>query len=92
MPSQIASHLDLQHVNVPKQIHAQIVEEVQKIPDVAQRPEDIIYPKPGEEDILKLKLYSNACHYLGTQKDRHPYSYTIPTIKKIQEHYRDKHT
>ena len=28
--------------------------------DVAQRPEDVIYPEPGEEDIPELKLYSNA--------------------------------
>ena len=35
VPSQIAGHLDLQYVNVPKQIRARIVEEVQKILDVA---------------------------------------------------------
>ena len=91
VPSQIAGHLDLQHVNVPKQIRARIVEEVQKIPDVAQRPEDVIYPEPGEEDIPELKLYSNACRCLGTRKDGHPCSYTVPTIKKIQEHCRDEH-
>ena len=91
MPSQIAGHLDLQYVNVPKQIRARIVEEVQKIPDMTQRPKDIIYLEPGKEDIPKLKLYSNACRYLGTRKDGHLCSYTVLTIKKIQEHCRDKY-
>ena len=59
---------------------------------MAQRPEDVIYPELGEEDIPELKLYFNVCRCLETRKDRHPCLYTVPTIKKIQEHCRDEHT
>ena len=91
VPSQVAGHLDLQHANVPKQIRARIVEVAQNIPDVAQRPEDVIYPEPDEEDIAELKLYFNAYRCLGIREDGHPCSYTVPSIKKVQEHCRDEH-
>ena len=91
MPSQVAGHLDLQYVNVPKQIRARIVEVAQNILDVAQRPEDVIYPESDEEDIAELKLYSNIYRCLETREDGYPCLYTVPSIKKVQEHCRDEH-
>ncbi len=92
MAAHLESHLLSKHAYLTAKTRKEIIQTVQQeIQALAEREEDVIYPKPKSEPVPHLTVWQDRLRCTADKPNSTPCSYICHILKNIQKHCRDQH-
>jgi len=90
VPAQIERHVKDHHPQVVPARRKTISQAATGLPNIAHRPEDVIYPTRNDEPVPGFPVVTDALVCNG-QKEGQPCEYVCAAVRTMQQHCKDLH-
>lgn len=91
VPAQIRRHLKDHHPKVSARQRGEIALTVQSLPDLARRPQDVVYPPASRSPIEGLNVLFNCLRCQGREPSGRRCRYACRAVKRMQRHCKKEH-
>src|SRR5690349_5341689 len=86
IPKNVATHLDGKHACLSKITRRSVAQVVQGLPQLADRPEDVVYPEPTSDAVEILPVWTNGFRCTAEIWDGLPCNHINRSIGDIRKH------